>query len=176
MRKVNRTWMAAVAAALLLGTLVGAVWARPGDRTQAQATTRKVTLAGGDFVPNNPTVNWYNSGYRVECATGACLFTAPVVFPTQSSVTVERIRLHVADYDGVEFAEAQLGRANPSAGSLTLLGVAQSPVGTTSGVQTYSSPAINKAVWPSHKAQIWLSIGAPGIYVYGVTVEYHVNS
>jgi len=176
MTRVNRSWMAVVAAALLLGTLVGVVWARPNDRPAAATTTRKVTLTGADFIPNNPTVDWWNSGYRIECSTGACLFTAPVVFPTQSSVTVERIRLHVDDLSDPCYAEAQLGRANPSAGTVSVLGVAQSPTGLTSGLQTYSSPAINKVVWPSQKAHIWLSIGAPAIYVYGVTVEYHVSS
>jgi hypothetical protein len=46
---------------------------------------------------------------------------------------------------------------------------------TSVGLQTYESGAINRGVWPSQRAYIWLYMSGPGIYVYGVTVEYHRN-
>jgi len=177
MRKLNRSWMAVVAAALLLGTLVGVVWARPNDSPQAAVTTRKVTLAPAEFIPHSDISTYSNLGYVVSC-TGAeaAFFTVPVVFPTLNAVTVERIRLHVADASDTASATATLYRTIPSTGSYQDWGAAQSPPGLGNGLQTYNSPAINKVVWPSQRAYIKLEIASYSIYVSGVTVEYHVNS
>ena len=175
MRRANRSWMAVVAAGVVLGTLVGVVWARPNDRPQAADITRKVTLAGSDFIPASDTEDWGNSGFHVRCESGVCGFTAPVVFPCLPSVTVERIRLHVDDQNAIAWATATLYRAYPPTGAYVELGAAASPPGTNGTLQTYTSPNINKRVWPSQKAYIWLFTGGPGIFVYGVTVEYHRN-
>ena len=174
MTMVKKSWMAVVAAALLVGTLVGVVWARPHDRPQAQDITRKVTLTGGDFIPHEEVDNWSNNGDWVRCDIGSCAFTAPVVFPCLPSVTVERIRLHVDDAHGSAFASVGLFRAQPTNRGDVWLGSASSPPGIV-GFQTYNSQPINKRVWPSQKAYIWLDIGGNNIYVYGVTVEYHRN-
>jgi hypothetical protein len=174
MRRVNRSWMAVVAAALLLGTLAGVVWARPNDRPQAQDITRKVTLSAADFIPNSDDWNYGNSGALAECS-GMCNFNAPIVFPCLPAVTVERIKLHVRDDNGTQTASASLYRAKPSVGAGDFLGAVASPTGTSDGLQTYTSGTINKVVWPSQKAYIWVSIGGGNIGVYGVTVEYHRN-
>ncbi len=174
MRRANKSWMAVVAAALLLGTLVGMVWARPSDRPGAADITRKVTLTGGEFIVHDDGYDWHSNGAYVECTTNSCGFVAPVVFPCLPSVTVERIQLHVLDSNPTLWAEASLYRAKPANGADVLLGTASSPVGTA-GHQPWSSDPINKVVWPSQRAYIWLSIGGPNIKVYGVTVEYHRN-
>ncbi|MDH4207550.1 MAG: hypothetical protein OEV76_01600 [Anaerolineae bacterium] len=174
MRNVNRSWMALVAAALLLGALAGVIWAKPSDRPQSAEITRKVTLTGGDFIPARPE-SWDNSGQVVRCTSGRCFFNAPVVFPCLPSVTVERIKLHVRDDNGSSRAFADMYRDNPSRGAGNYLGYAASPEETSSGLKTYTSDPINKVVWPSQKASIRLDIGGPNIDVYGVTVEYHRN-
>ena len=173
---MKRAWIAVVLGALLVGTLVGVVWARPNDSPQAAATTRKVTLTGADFISASVHYDYANPGTSVYCVTGACAFTAPVVFPTLNAVTVERIRLHVNDNHATEKARATITRARPSAGAGDSWGITESPPGGSGGVQTYSSFDINKVVWPSQKACITLWIGATNITVYGVTIEYHVNS
>jgi len=176
MRKVNRTWMAVVAAALVLGTLVGVVWARPSDRPGSAESTRKVTLPGAVFIPTGKMYDWSNDGLKVWCSSGSCYWAAPVVFPTLSSVTVERVKLHVYDNNGAAYACATVYRASPAGGSMPVLGGVCSPFsGATSNPETFTSAAINKAVWPSHGAIVWLTVDAPDIYVYGVTVEYHRN-
>ena len=175
MTRASKSWMAVVSAALLLAALVGVVWARPHDRTQGADITRKVTLTGSDFSPHRNTDDWFNTGSVVVCFTGSCELAAPVVFPCLPSVTVERIKLHVYDNNGGQSANATLYRAHPSTGALVPLGEIESPVGTSSGLQTYTSPAINKVVWPSQQAFIWLEIEGQFIDVYGVTVEYHRN-
>ena len=175
MTKVNKSWMAVMAAALLLGTLVGVVWARPNDRPEAQDITRKVTLTGGDFIPNTDSADWWNEGTYVTCGTGSCWFTAPVVFPCLPSVTVERIKLHVNDSSSSAAAKAHLFRAYPPTGVDVVLGQAASPTGSSGGHSTYTSPNINKVVWPSQRAYVWLNIGGPNIQVSGVVVEYHRN-
>lgn len=176
MRRVNKSWMAMVAAALLLGTLVGVVWARPTDRPQTAGETRKVTLTGADFNPTQEGMDWYNYGGYVRCDELECTFTAPVVFPTIQAVTVERIRLHVDDNNASSTASAGIWRENPSIGTEAFWASAASTLGTSGGVKTYSSGAVNKVVWPSQRAYIWLQINDVDIKVHGVTVEYHVNS
>jgi hypothetical protein len=174
MTKVKKSWMAVVMGALLLGTLVGVVWARPHDRPQAADITRKVTMTGDEFIVRADGYNWFSNGTYVECSSGACMFFAPVVFPCLPSVTVERVKLHVADSNGTATARAELHRAQPSTAGNVYLGEAASPPGTA-GFQTFTSPAINKRVWPSQRAHIYLAISGPNIRVYGVTVEYHRN-
>ena len=174
MKKVNKSWMAVVTAALLLGTLAGVVWATPNNRTEAADITRRITLSAGEFIPRADGYDWFSNGAYVECGTGACMFFAPVVFPCLPSVTVERIKIHVKDSNGVAAARAELYRARPSAARNVELGEVTSPLGTAA-FQTYTSAPINKAFWPSHRALIYLAISGPGIRVYGVTVEYHRN-
>ena len=176
MRRANRSWMAVVAAGVLLGTLVGVVWARPNDGPQAADITRKVTLAGSDFIPASDTEDWGNSGFHVRCESGVCGFTATVVFPCLPSVTVERMKLHVYDYNATQSTCATLFRTYPTTGATVQLGAAASPEGGSGGLQTYTNPNINKVVWPSQKAYIYLVIGGPNIHVDGVTVEYHKNT
>jgi hypothetical protein len=176
MNKLNKSWMAVAAAALLLGTLVGVVWARPHDRPQAQDITRKVSLGASDFIPVHDGTDWWNDGDRIYCQSHdtPCHFLAPVVFPCLPGVTVERIKLHVKDDNDSTLARATLHRLYLHNGRRVWLGAAESPVGT-GGYQPWSSDPINKPVWPSQRAYIWLSIGGTGIAVGGVTVEYHRN-
>jgi hypothetical protein len=175
-KTTRRTWIAVAAAALLLGTLAGVVWARPRNRPQAADITRKVTLTGSDFVPHRNTDDWWDMGSYVVCYTGSCELTAPVVFPCLSAVTVERIELHVNDNNNGLKATATLYRASPPKGTKVYLGEVSSPDGHSDGIKTYTSGPINKVVWPSRKAFIWLEIEGQFVDVYGVTVEYHRNT
>jgi len=175
MRKVNKSWMAVVAAVMLLGTLVGVVWARPNDSSGAADITRKVTLTRAHFVPATPADDWLIGDHYVVCSSGSCNFVAPVAFPCLPSVTVERIRLHVLDGNGSAKAIATFWRDTPPTGSNRFYQSAVSPVGTTVGTQTFDSSPINAVVWPSQGAVVSLEIGGPGIFVFGVTVEYHRN-
>ena len=175
MRKLNKSWMAVVAAALLLSTLVGVVWAMPSDRPGAAEATRKVTLTGADFIPRS-TADSTNNGSYVECNTGNCFFAAPVPFPCLPSVTVELFKLHVRDDNGIGSASVYLYRGNPSTGGENSLGSVSSPPAVSGGLKTYTSAPINKVVWPSQRAYLMLNIWGPNITVYGVTVEYHINS
>ena len=174
MGKVKRSWMAMVMGALLLGALVGVVWARPHDRPETQDITRKVTLTGADFIPSDESADWSNSGDYAYCNIGSCIYTAPVVFPCLPSVTVERIKLHVCDTNGGAAATASLRRTYPPTGADVLLGSATS-TGCTPDPETITSSPINQVVWPSQRAYIWLDIGDKYIKVHGVTVEYHRN-
>jgi hypothetical protein len=175
MRGVNKSWMAVVAAALLLGTLVGVVWARPNHRPGAAVTTRMVTLSDSDFIPAWDGYSFSKGNGYVVC-NSSCTLSAPVVFPTLSAVTVERIKLHVSDGSATLIASASLYRDKPASGSHSKLGAVSSPMGSSGGLKTYTSGDINKVVWPSQRASIVLYIEGPSINVFGVTVEYHVNS
>ena len=174
MDKISKSWMAVLAAVLLLSTVAGVVWARPRQRPQAADITRKVTLTGAEFISARDGQDWQTAGGVLECSSGFCHFFAPVVFPCLPSVTVERFRLHAEDGNGSAWVTAVMSRSAPAMQGDVLLGKAESPAGTA-GFQTYTSDPINKVVWPSQRAYIWLHIGGPSIDVYGVTVEYHRN-
>ncbi len=175
MGKVNRAWTVLVMGAVLLSTLVGVVWARPHQQTQTADITRKVTLSGTDFIPTSDSVDYFINGDVVRCDSGSCWFTAPVVFPCLPSVTVERIKLHVHDDSDDQSAHVGLWRTRPSAAKSTSLGTINLPVGKSANPETFTSGQINKVVWPSQRAYLFLSLGV-NVYVYGVTVEYHRNS
>ena len=174
MKQVKKSWMAVVMGALLLGTLVGVVWARPHERPQSQDITRKVNLTGGEFIPGDEAQSWYNNGNVIQCDSGICFFIAPVVFPCLPSVTVERFILYAEDNHASANATASLHRVYMPTKKDVFLGQVLTPSGTA-GYQPWSSGAINKTVWPSQRAYIYLWIGGPNIEVYGVTVEYHRN-
>jgi len=176
MKTTNRSSMAAVAAAaLLLGALVGVVWASPrSDGPQPTEITRKVTLAPADFVPGADGGDWWKWGNYIVCESDSCQFIAPVVFPCLPSVTIERIKLHVDDWNDAGSASATLCRVRPSKAVWDQLGWVGSPWGTNGGFQTYNSDPINKVVWPSQRACVKLSMYTD-MKVYGATIEYHRN-
>jgi len=175
MKKMDKSWMAVLPAALLLSTLAGVVWARPrSDGSRPAEITRKVALAGADLIPARDGDNWHTDGGYAWCESGTCMFTAPVVFPCLPSVTIECIKLHVNDWNDYDEAELRLNRVKLSKGAVSELGWVQSPWGTSGGFQTYASDPINKVVWPSQRAYIKLVMGTD-MLVYGVTIEYHRN-
>ena len=176
MKKMKKSWMAVLAAMLLVGTLVGVVWARPNDKPQAADITRKVTLSSSAFIPAQPGENYSTSANYVTCTSGDCNLTAQVFFPCLPSVTVERFIIHVLDNIDPGYAVAELRRARPSNGQYVYgLYFTGSPAGFSNGLKSYASAPINMVVWPSQAAEIALYISSPNIWVYGVTVEYHRN-
>jgi hypothetical protein len=175
MTKLNKSWMAVVAAALLLGTLVGVIWARPHDRPQAQDITRKVTVPGAFFHPSQEGVHWLNYGEYIKLLSGSATFSAPVVFPCLPSVTVERMIFYVDDQDGLDDSCVTLHRSRPWQGDSVMMGSICSS-DTTTGVQAFTTSNIyNAVVWPSHGVYMELVIDGNSIKVYGVRVEYHRN-
>jgi hypothetical protein len=175
MKKMNKSWMAVVMAALPLVTLVSVVWAMPSGRPRAADITRKIALVPADFAPQNDDIDWFSNGQTIHCVSGSCVFEAPVVFPCLPAVTVERIRLHVLDNSTGGWAEASLYKVRPAAGTHWLQGSASSPEGTSGGFKTYTSADMNTVVWPAQKAYVSLLINDSSVQVYGVTVEYHRN-
>ena len=175
MTNVKKSWIAGVAVALLLGTLVGVVWARPHDRPEAQDITRKITVPGAFFHPYEEGLSWHNEGLEIEVPSGAGIFTAPVILPCLPSVTVERLILYVEDNNTSANACAYLHRTRPQKGDEALMGSVCSSI-TPTDVQPFIDSSISpNVVWPSHGVYIWLDIGGPSIYVHAVRIEYHRN-
>jgi len=175
MTKVEKSWIVVVVCALLLGTFVGVVWARPNDRPETRDITRKITIPGAFFHPHEHGDYWHNEGFEIEVPSGASIFTAPVVFPCLPSVTVERLILYVEDNNGSANACAYLYRTRPPKGDQAQMGQICSS-GTTLVVEPFIDSSINpNVVWPGHGAYIRLEIDGPSVYVHGVRVEYHRN-
>ena len=171
---MKKAWIALVLGALLIGTMVGVVWARPSQSPQAADITRKITIPGGFFSPTEDGYDWYNTGNHVRVDSGTGSFIAPVVFPCLPSVTVERVILYADDQNGGADATAILTRTKPSTGQLVMLGPVSS-TGSAVGIRTFTSANINKVVWPAQGIHVRLFINGTNMLVYGVTVEYHRN-
>ena len=174
MRKVQKPWVAMLMGALLLGTLVGAVWARPHDRPEAQDITRKITIPAGSFSPAFASINWLNSGDEIHMASGTGTFMAPVVFPCLPSVTVERFILYASDSNASWSACAGLCRTRLPQGDEAQIGYVCSQ-DTGGAVQPFTDSTISpNVVWPAHGAYVWISVNT-NMEVHGVRIEYHRN-
>jgi hypothetical protein len=173
---MKKGWMAVVMGALLVGTLIGVVWARPGQGAQAAGGTRKLTIPAAFFHPVNGDEDYENTGNAVWVKTFSGAFVAPVVFPCKKAVTVERVILSVSDFNGTEDACVSLYRTKPSKGTGKLMAhvcSADSPPGVTNYTDdTISSPRI----WPGHGPFLRLDVGGTNIAVFGVRIEYHIGA
>ena len=168
MTRVNKTWMSVVVAALLLGGLVGVVWARPKESPQSADIVRRVTIPAGFFHPAEDGLNWLNDG----ALAGQGAYTAPVVFPCLSPVTVKKITLSVEDHNASADACVSLHRMRPKRLRQWEMAMACS-TGSVGGAINYDDSSIEYAqVWPADGPYLWLGIGGPSILVYGVTIEY----
>lgn len=151
--------------AVLLGTMVGVVWARPQGSPQAADITRKVTVPAAFFHPREEGLNWSNDGGGMAVDSGSAIFTAPVVFPTLSAVTVKKITLSVEDHNGTVDACVTLYRTSPK--NLTQVSMATAcSSGTWGGRSTlmmtaYSTPRSGPPMVPTSG---WTSLGRVSSY------------
>jgi hypothetical protein len=172
---MKKGWIAMVMGALLVGTLIGVVWARTGHSAQA-AGTRKITIPAAFFHPADEGIDYYNNGNSLQVQSTTGIFTAPVVFPCLNSVTVERIVFSVRDENASTDACVSLYRTKPNKGTEKLMAY-QCSAGSQPGVINYTDDTIDGAVvWPSNGPYLWLNINGTGIRVYGVRIEYHVGT
>lgn len=157
-----------VLAALLVATMVGVVWARPSRGAQAADIVRKVTIPAAFFIPSEDGLDWFNDG----ALSGNGAFTAPVIFPTLSAVTVKKVTLSVEDHNGTADACVTLKRASPKNLSQVSMATACSS-GSWGGPVNFDDDTIDYAtVWPAHGPFLWLELDGTSILVYGVTIEY----
>jgi hypothetical protein len=89
------------------------VWARPNQSPQAADITRKVTIPAAFFHPKMDGLDWNNTGVWLALDSGSGIFTAPVVFPTLSAVTVKKITLSVTDNNAASDACVSMYRTSP---------------------------------------------------------------
>ena len=184
MKKVKKSWIAALVGALLMATLVGVVWARPNARPLAAATTKRITIPGGWFHPVADGYDWYNSGKLIYSEKHETIqyFTAPVVFPSGGQkFTVERIALLVHDDNGPaqgnNDACVRLKKTNPGGGTEVLMSYVCS-TGSATGVRTFTDTVIdNNPVTTARGAYLWLEIEDDTyLFVHGVRIWYHKGS
>jgi hypothetical protein len=108
--KMKKAWMAMVLGALLLGTMAGAVWARP---KQMLAGNRKLAIGPAAFEPafdgyDYQIITWEMGKDTAYMSTTGDYdeYVAPVVFPTLSPVTVKKITLIVNDMNETDRCRA----------------------------------------------------------------------
>jgi hypothetical protein len=174
---MNKPWIAVVMSALTVGVMVGGVvWGRPSQSAQAAGGTRKLTIPAAFFHTMSLGYNYWNNGDQITTDSGGATFTAPVVFPCQYAVRVERIILSVKDQNGSVNACVQLYRTKPSKGTQNQMPIACS-AGSQPGVINYTEDTIDiPVVTPSHGPYLLLNIGGANIEVYGVQIEYKKNT
>ena len=178
MKEVKKSWIAVLSGALLMATLVGVVWARPNGRPQGAGPTRKLTVPAASFIPADEAYNYWNDGTYLLMQSGSGSFTAPVVFPTKKTVTVEKITLYAYDNNSTWAACVWLRRARPTHGDHQNMGQACSTDQSSNDPRSFTDATINpSAVRPGHAPYLWLHIqSSPGLGVYAVRIEYHTGA
>jgi len=172
---MKKASMAIMLAALLVATIVGVVWARPNQSPQAADIIRKITIPAAFFHPRYDGIDYSNAGMCLAVDSGSGGFTAPVVFPTLSAVTVKKITLSVTDNNAGSDACIAMYRTSPK--NLTESGMAAVCSAGSGGATSYDDNTIDNAVvWPAHGPYLWLDIYGTNIRVYGVTIEYQRNT
>jgi hypothetical protein len=135
------------------------VSARPNQSPQAADITRKITIPAAFFHPNRDGLNWTNQGVWLAVDSGIGNFTAPVVFPTLSAVTVKKVTLSVTDNNAGSDACVGLYRTGPKTLTEALMAWVCST--GSGGATNYDDNTIDYGtVWPSHGP--YLSLGIQG--------------
>ncbi len=109
-------------------------------------------------------------------SSGSGAFTAPVIFPSLGSVTVERIIFSVRDQNATNNACVSLWRTKPDKGIRKQMAWLCSS-GSQISVVNYTNDTIKPAVVLSgHGAYLYLDVNGSSMDVYGVRIEYKVNT
>jgi hypothetical protein len=173
---MERRWMAVVMGALLVGTLIGVVWVRPGQSAQAAGATHKLTIPAASFHPIDDGQDYVNNGVVVWTNSSDARFSAPVVFPCQYAVRVERIIFSAWDQNASGNACVSLWRVKPDKGTRKQMTWVCSS-GSQTSVVNYTNNSVNPAVvLSSHGLYLFLDINGSSIDVYGVQIEYKKNT
>jgi hypothetical protein len=173
--RVKKWWMPLLIGALLMGTLVGVVGARPNARPhEVPASWQKLTVPVQNCIPQEETMNYRHQADYLQCQSGSCLFFCPVTFPTEQAVTVKRLTLFAYDNDGTigHMASANLYKINPQRKNDVLLA---SVLTTTSpaDAQVVRDSSIDNALIRRTQGP-FLTVSSQGatVKVYGVRIFY----
>jgi len=176
---MKKAWMAMVLGALLLGTMAGAVWARP---KQMLAGNRKLAIGPAAFEPafdgyDYQIITWEMGKDTAYMSTTGDYdeYVAPVVFPTLSPVTVKKITLIVNDMNETDRCRALLYRGNPDKMNAAEMAIVKSELSAPAPLRYSVDTIQNATVWPSHAPVVRLEL-RQNMKFYGVIIEYQVNS
>ena len=185
MKKTRRPWIALLLGALLLTTLVGAVWARPQSSPATHDTAHKldrpkahhagfhytITIPGAAFHPAWDGLDWQNWGWQIYLSSGEGRFTT-VVPMLPGNRTVESMTMYVKDNNGSVNACVYLDRTKTDGAKA---GMAQTcSVASSGSIRSFTDTSISPStIWGGHGAYLELYIGGTGIDVYAVQIKYY---
>jgi hypothetical protein len=182
MEGVHKSLLAVLLGALLMAVLIGATAVGLGARPAAAAVTKKLTISTAEFSPvydssyvPTPHEKW--GDYLRSRADGTTIeLVAPVQFPYDGMVTVEKVELMANDANINARALLALYRSNPS-NVWSRREMARIDTGTAwaEGYHVWSEPNVSpRYVNPGHQAWLWLVLDDDtDLYVYGVRIYYH---
>ena len=175
MKQVKKSWIAVLLGALLMGVLVGAVWARPGGRPRAAATTKKMTIPAGAFHPVDEGYEFYNDGSWITADTAGANFATHVVFPGGGDrFTVEKLTLYAYDKAMPANICVYLYRTNPTNGTESLMASKCSSGSSSTDPRSFTTTNINPSLATTPRGlYVLLEIeDATNLDAYGVRIYY----
>jgi hypothetical protein len=181
MKRIRKWWLPLLLGALLTALLMGAAAARPRQQAQA-AVTKKLTISMAEFSPIYDSAyipsphEKYGDYLHSRLDESPIELVAPVQFPHDGQVTVEKLELIAWDQNPDFRATLQLFRTNPSKlESRTEMAAISTGDSWAGGYHAWTEPDVTpRRVTTSHQAWLllWL-FDDTDLSVFGVRIYYH---
>lgn len=170
MTRVKKLWVPVLAGLLVARVLgvggSGAVAAEP------RTVTASIMIPTAALIPAYDGIAYSNWGPHITVGSTSGAFAVPLSFPVPV-VNIRRITLYAYDNHPVFSVCASLLRSRPAVGVADNAGgvcTANSPDDPQTVYTTAISPRqVNTAI---HSPYLWVSIGGPGVWLYGVKITY----
>lgn len=171
MKEIKKWWVAVLLGLLLMATLVGVMFARPGARPNAGAS-KTLTVPAAAFVPIKDDMDWYNNGSYIQLDSGTGVFIASVQFPGR--VTVESITLYAYDNNGSAQVCAYLFRSTPPTGNEESMAGVCSTGASDTDPRLFTTTLISpNRVTRRHGVYLEIMFyGSSDLRVYGVKIKH----
>ena len=169
MTRTRRLWVPLLMGLLVAGMLGvgggGAVAAEP------RLTTVSVMIPAAAFFPTLDDWDYGNSGFGLYVTSGSGNFIAPLTFPVPV-VNIKKITLYAYDNDGLKEVCVTLYRARPADAAEDTTGQVCTLDGSAPQYASTTLISPRRVTTASQGAYLWVSIGGPGLWLYGVKVNY----
>ncbi len=182
MKGVHELLLAVLLGALPMAVLIGATGVGLGARPAAASATKKLSISTAEFSPvydssYRPTPHEKYGDYLRSRADGTTIeLVAPVQFPHDGLVTVEKVELMANDSNTGAGAILALYRSNLSKEwARKEMARIDTGIQWAEGYHVWSDPNVSPSrINTAHQAWLWLTLDDDtNLYVRGVRIYYH---
>jgi len=167
MTRMRRLWVP-----VLVGLLVAVLLGPAGvTATEPRVTTASIMIPASAFSPTMDDLDYENRGFRLQVTSASGAFFAPLSFPVPV-VNIKKITLYAYDNDGLKEVCVTLYRARPADAAEDTTGQVCTLDGSAPQYASTTLISPRRVTTASQGAYLWVSIGGPGLWLYGVKVNY----